>query len=125
MQLNWIKYTSGKWCQLNSLALDNPHFDRLAGVYVIWHGGKKPATVRVGKGNIRDRLAHHKNDWEIQAYKELGLYVTWAAATPEYHEGIESYLARKLKPMVRRKISNARPIEVNLPWEKTDTTVTA
>ncbi len=125
MRLNWIKYNSGKWCRLNALGLDNSHFDDLEGVYVIWHGGKKPATVRVGQGNIRDRLAHHKNDWEIQAYKELGLYVTWAAVAEENRDGIEVYLAKKLKPMVRRRITSAREIAVNLPWEKKVEEVTA
>lgn len=125
MQLNWIKYNSGKWCPLNSLDLRSPHFDDFKGVYIIWHGGKKPAVVRVGQGEIRDRLTHHKNDWEIQAYKELGLYVTWAKAAKEHRDGIEVYLSKKLKPMVRRHITTAKEITVNLPWVRTDQTVDA
>jgi len=125
MHLNWIRYNSGKWCQLNSLALDNSHFDGLGGIYIIWHGGKKPATVKVGQGNIRDRLTHYKNDWEVQVYKELGLYVTWAAVNLEYRDGIETFLAKRLKPMVRRRITSAKDIQVNLPWEKKGEKATA
>jgi hypothetical protein len=39
----------------------------------IWHGGSTPATVRVGQGIIKDRIATHRNDPEVQAYANLGL----------------------------------------------------
>jgi hypothetical protein len=34
---------------------------------VIWPGGSTPATVRVGQGIIKDRIADHRNNPEVQA----------------------------------------------------------
>ena len=38
MEVNWIKYQSGDWCNLETLDLNQEHFDNLSGVYVIWKG---------------------------------------------------------------------------------------
>ena len=39
------------------LGLDFPNLSDITttGIYVIWHGGQTPRTVRVGQGIIRDR----------------------------------------------------------------------
>jgi len=68
--LEWIKCEENHWCNLLTVVLESVHFDGLEGVYIIWHGGQNPATVRVGQGNIRDRLSAHKEDSEILEYRQ-------------------------------------------------------
>ena len=36
MLVDWIKYENGQWCKLESLNLEQGHFDNMSGVYVIW-----------------------------------------------------------------------------------------
>ena len=115
MDLNWIKCQGDVWCQLNTVNLNHEHFVSISGVYIIWHGGSNAATVRLGQGYIKDRLAAHRIDSDIQAYNHLELYVTWASVSKGSREGVEAYLAQRLQPKIGQ-YPNAVPIEVNLPW---------
>jgi hypothetical protein len=117
MQLNWNRCNNNTiWCDLNRVNLDHEHFNGLGGVYIIWHTGTNPATVRVGQGVIRDRLAAHRQDNEVQAYVSFGLRVTWASVSESFRDGVEAYLAQTLNPLVGQRFPNVTPIEVNLPW---------
>jgi len=116
MNLNWIKCQGDVWGPLNTVSLSHSHFDSMDGVYIIWHGGSNPKTVRVGQGNIRKRLEAHRTDPDVQAYAHLGLYVTWASVPEDSRNGIEAYLAQKLKPIVGERFPDTAPISVNLPW---------
>lgn len=116
MQLTWIKCEGGGWCSLNDVNLDHSHFDNLGGVYVIWYNGGGGAWVRVGQGEIRDRLRAHRSDPEVQAYSSRGrLYVTWAAVGAVDRNGVEAYLAQRLNPLVGTRFPAATPIPVNTP----------
>lgn len=112
--VTWVKSTQAEWLALNTFDINscitNP------GVYVIWHGGSSPWTVRVGQGDVRDRLCCHRDDAEVQAYSADGLYVTWAAVPASQVDGIERYLAEALKPKVGSRWPNVASIPVNLPW---------
>lgn len=116
MNVNWVKCEGDNWCGLDSVNLSHEHFDGMEGVYIIWHGGDNPTTVRVGQGNIADRLYDHRDDPDVQAYSHLGLYVTWASVPSQHHDGVELYLANSLLPLVGEHFPEADPIEVNLPW---------
>lgn len=116
MQLKWIKCQGDVWGNLNTVNLAHPHFESLSGVYVIWHGGSNPATVRVGQGDIKARLTDHRNDPAVQKYVEQTLYVTWASVPKASRDGVEVFLADKLMPTVRDNFPKTSPIEVNLPW---------
>jgi hypothetical protein len=94
--VNWVQCEGNVWCKLNTVDLQHSHFDGLEGVYIIWHGGDNAATVRVGQGVIRDRLAAHRNDSDVQAYANLTLYVTWAAVATSDRDGVEAFLAQHL-----------------------------
>ncbi len=118
MEVQWNKCQDDKWCPLNTVNLENSHFDGLEGVYIIWHGGATPATVRVGQGAIKDRLSAHRNDPEVQAYEGLVLYATWASVTAADRDGIEAFLAEQLDPKVGDRFPAREPIEVNLPWRE-------
>ncbi len=88
MNVEWIKCEGDKWCGLNTVNLQDSHFDGLEGVYIIWHVGSNPASVRVGQGIIRDRLADHRNDEDIQAYAHMELFATWASVFAQYRDGV-------------------------------------
>ena len=61
-----------RWCPLSTVDLDHEAFGA-GGVYVIWHDGTPARTVRVGQAAvIRERLAVHRDDPEIQAYQRQG-----------------------------------------------------
>jgi hypothetical protein len=111
-----MKCTGEVWCPLSTVNLAHPYFNNVEGVYIIWHGGSSPATVRVGRGVIKDRLAAHRNDPQIQAFASLGLFVTWASIQANYHEGVETFLAARLNPKVGERWPDRAQIEVNLPW---------
>jgi hypothetical protein len=51
--LSWIKSTENEWLSLDRVNLDPV---TTTGVYIIWHGGPTPRTVRVGQGDIKARL---------------------------------------------------------------------
>ena len=116
MELKWIKCQGEVWCPLTTVNLSHSHFDNLTGVYIIWHGGSNPATVKVGKGIIRERFTAHRTDPQIQAFSSLGLFATWASISSIYQDGIEFFLATRLKPKVGERFPDTIPIEVNLPW---------
>lgn len=116
MQLNWIKCQGGVWGNLNTVNLNHSHFESMSGVYVIWHGGDIPATVRVGQGDIKARLTAHRSDSEVQRYVDQTLYVTWASVPASSRDGVERFLASKLKPLVGKRFPDEENIPVNLPW---------
>jgi hypothetical protein len=116
MQLNWTKCQGDVWCKLNSVNLNHEHFDNRYGVYIIWHGGTNPAVVYVGQGYIKDRLAAHRQNSEIQSFERFGLYVTWATVSKQKCDGVEVYLANTWSPKVGGTYPHATPIKVNSPW---------
>ena len=116
MIVNWNKCQGDVWCPLNTVNLEHSHFDNMWGVYIIWHAGPNAATVRVGKGFIKDMLREHRVDLHVQQYKDLTLYVTWASVSAAQRDGVERYLAETLNPKVRTHFPNAPLIDVNLPW---------
>jgi hypothetical protein len=99
------------WCDFLRLNLDTDYFKNLKGVYVIWND--KDKTIRVGSGIIKDRIAAHREDKEITAYKDLK--VTWAEVSANQMEGVEKFLADQLNPKVGERFPDRTPISVNLP----------
>ena len=76
-----------------------------------------PLTVlRIGEGDVENRLNVHKNDKEILSYGPLStLTVAWMPEDDEdTRKGIEKYLADKLKPLLGR-YPDVEPIPVTLP----------
>jgi hypothetical protein len=119
LTVTWVKSIQNTWLRLdesnNDLTEDHP-----IGVYVVWHGGQTPRTVRVGKGDIRKLLASHRADPDIRAYTSYDplygpLYVTWAPVSPANLDAVERFLADKLHPLVG-ECPEVSPLSVNLPW---------
>ena|SRR5437667_2579339 len=113
MTLKWNKCVGAVWCHLETLNLEG--VGDVSGVYLIWHGGQSPRWVRVGKGNIKERLSAHRNDPEILQFHQHNLFVTWAAVPGSQQEGVEAYLAAQCNPLVGERFPQRTPIPVNLP----------
>lgn len=130
--LIWGTCDNNLWCGLHTLNVSADYFDNLEGVYVIWYWDRlrNPITVRVGQGEIRDRVYAHRIDPDIQEYRIVKqfpprplpeyrtLYFTWAEVSQKADRlGIERYLANTLKPLVGQ-YPNVYPITANLPpWK--------
>ena len=120
LAVNWIKcegegHQGKHWCKLLKLKLEAAHFDDLEGVYVIWHGGSDPTCLRIGRGVIRERLDAHRNEQEVLAYRQQGLYATWARVPAHQRDGVERYLVEALMPNAATRLPKVNPIEVDLP----------
>lgn len=117
LRVSWGKCTGDKWCSLNTVNLDHDAFGN-GGLYIIWHGGSDPHVVYVGQAKtFRKRLAKHREDDRIQAYKDKGLYVTWALVDTAKRDGVEVGLANRYSPLVGDRHPDATPIRVNSPWD--------
>lgn len=112
LQVEWIKSRAGFWLDLQTVDLTDV---TTFGVYVIWHRGNPSQVVRVGQGNVADRLTAHKSDPDILAYAERGLSVTWAAVLVSQADGVERFLANQYSPLVGDRHPAVAPIVVNLP----------
>lgn len=114
MLIQWRKCILQSKCRLNSLNLNNEHFDSLIGVCVIYSEDKRLNNIFVGQGNIRDILTDMKNDKNIQKYGP-DLFVTWSAVPILSLDGVVFYLCKKLNPLIQNTINEAELIPVNLP----------
>ncbi len=74
-------------------------------------------AVRLGQGDIADRLSEHRNDSEVMSYgnQRKPLRVTWAVVAEAYRSGVERFLAETLTPQLGERYPDVPPIEVNLP----------
>ena len=119
LSLSWQRCDSGQavvWCNLFDVNLQHPHLENVEGVYIIWQnqGG---SVIRVGQGNIRERLALHRADPRLRAYAAPGLLVSWAQLPMLCRDGVERYLAEHLQPLVGSRWPDVQPIAVNIPGE--------
>lgn len=113
LKLNWIKSTEARWLPL--LTFNIEAMSNWSGVYTIWHMEPNSRYVRIGQGNIRDRLSEHRKDPDVLAYESKGLYVTWALVPANQQNGVEAFLASKLNPLVGERFPDVPHIPVNLP----------
>lgn len=111
MKVTWVKCEGDTWCSFSRVDLSNV---RTSGVYVIWKPGTDGTVIRVGQGDIAERIADHRRDSEITSYGS-DLLVTWASVASQYLDGVERFLADKYSPLVGDRFPIATPIAVNLP----------
>src|SRR5688572_8913941 len=97
--VEWVKCGNGSnWCPLETVDLSKV---TAQGIYVIWHEGNPGRIVRVGQGEIAERLWRHRADPEILDYRTFGtLRVTWAAVPVTHRNGVERFLADNYRPLV-------------------------
>ncbi|WP_300752213.1 hypothetical protein [uncultured Brachyspira sp.] len=119
------------WCNLVNLEKKDLNYN---GVYIIWY--PKGPVLKIGSGNIRERLEKHSNKNE-DFYKGLMKYnkknntnfnledllVTFAQVNGNQMEGVEAYLANIYKNVLDSETTairfpNKKMIEVNNPFDK-------
>ena len=118
MNLFWLKGENNAWCSLRDVDLSHSYYDNFVGIYIIWYWDNlgNAVTVKVGQGNLRERLTAHNTDPQIQQYAHLNLLVTWTDTLPDFRDGVEAYLGKVLKPRVGSLFPDAKPIPVSLPF---------
>ena len=115
INVNWIKCgDNDHWCSFEDVNLTDV---TAVGVYIIWHEGSPGQVVRVGQGNVADRIRAHRNDQEITQYRARGtLRVTWASVARNHLDHVERHLADTWNPLVGDAFPNVQPIAVNSPF---------
>lgn len=113
IDLDWMKCQANVWCELERV--DMPSIGDVFGVYLIWHGGSFPRWVRIGQGNISERLTQHRSDPKVLMYKRYTLFVSWAPVRRSEADGVEAYLASQCNPLVGERFPDRIPISVNIP----------
>ena len=115
VQLDWAKCEDDVWCPLENVNLADVSG---VGVYITWCSNGP--VVRIGQGDIADRLTKHRNDPRILAYRSQGeLLTTWAIPGllgQALVNGIERYLADRLNPRVGCRFPDDDPVPVGLPF---------
>ena len=104
IELTWSKCEGDVWCPFLNLNLESVG-EETEGVYVIWHVGDGVTfarVVRLGKGNIANRIEKHRRNPDITEYAEYGeLLVTWAEVHQDLLQTtVEAYLAYVYRPLV-------------------------
>lgn len=107
------------WTKCGNLycALDDVDLSRItaSGVFMIWHDGDPGRVIRVGQGEIADRIRANRNDPATTAYRASGtLRVTWAELPAAQWDGVERYLADSYHPLLGDAHPNVAPIAVDL-----------
>lgn len=121
--LHWVKNEqNNEWFDFLRLNLEAPYFNGKRGVYIIWYTSSISGTskvIRVGQGDIGDRLREHRNNPDITKYSSLGqLKVTWALVNNiNFFEGdlngVEAYLSAIYEPLIGERFPFAQKISVN------------
>jgi hypothetical protein len=112
-EVNWIMSTQGNWLDPRQTQWDSINTD---GVYVIWAPGTLltgPYWVKVGQGNVRDRMQSHMRDARITRFSTLRF--TFAQVNWMQKDGVERFLGDRLSPLVAERFPDVFPIPVNLP----------
>jgi len=115
LPIYWNRCEGDVWGELYAVNLNDPHFDNLHGVYMVWLGGSKPAAICAGSGLIREKLAERRAAPELIALRDKSLLVTWAKVDKVACSGVERWLLENLRPKVANRVPDSLPVEVNLP----------
>jgi hypothetical protein len=121
--LHWIKNgQNNEWFDFLRLNLNAPYFNDKRGAYAIWYTSSISGTskvIRLGQGDIGDRLREHRNNPDITRYSSLGqLKVTWALVDNiNFFEadldGVEAYLSDLYQPLIGDRFPFVQQITVN------------
>lgn len=113
LQVQWIKCAEGaRYCSLEAVDLSGV---TVTGVYVIWQDASG-VVVRVGQGNIKDRLTAHRSDPGILQHRGDGvLLVSWARLdNEEQRRRVERWLGRMYNPTIPTNAGDGPMMSVNM-----------
>jgi hypothetical protein len=89
----------------------------VSGVLVVWHGGPRPRVIRVGYGDIAQRLAAFREDPKLMSYGLFGpLQAAWAKVPEDRMRGVAKFLVSRLRPMHSDPLAGVTAIPVTLPF---------
>ena len=118
--VQWVKNDqNNEWFDFLRLDVNSPYFIGKRGVYAIWYVGNPSKIIKVGSGNIGERLREHKLNTEITKFSSFGqLKVTWAITDGiNFREnqilGVECFLANTYTPLIGERYPNVAPEPVN------------
>ena len=115
IHVEWIKGVGGGFLDLLLLDLRATYFTPpKSGVYVIWYTGPaKAPVIKIGQGNIHDRLMIERVSPQITQFSSAGqLKVSWIIIDSGSFDGVEAYLYDYYKPLVgeRKKVERLIPV---------------
>ena len=98
----WARTEKGGFHRLEDLDPEDLGLMGQGGVFIIWHGGVRPAFVYAGAATDLARALHRVGDDDrVMGFSvNGGLFVTWAPVVPKYRPGAAKFLQRTLKPEV-------------------------
>jgi type II secretory ATPase GspE/PulE/Tfp pilus assembly ATPase PilB-like protein len=114
MRVFWNR-CGDSWPEFFAVDLEDPHFDALEGVLVVWQGGAQPAAVAVGHGVVRETLRALRAEPSMETYRGKALLASWAKVDRIARPGVARFLIETLKPRISPPPPAAPPVEVNLP----------
>ncbi len=114
LAVSWTKCAGGLWCELEKV---NVAASTHNGTFIVWLGGDRARTIRVGHGQIATVVRAQRHDVKVLNYKRMGtLYVTWTLL-PDYQSiGAATYLQQTLRPLLVGRFDEVAVLDVNLPW---------
>jgi len=113
--VHWNRSKEDAWAEFFAVDFEDPHFDGLEGVFVVWQGGSQPAAISVGAGSLRQELKAQRSDPAFAPYRGKPLFVAWAKVDKVSRLGVARFLYETLKPRTLMTVPTALPVEVNLP----------
>jgi type II secretory ATPase GspE/PulE/Tfp pilus assembly ATPase PilB-like protein len=115
LNVYWNRAQDDSWAEFFAVDLDDPHFDGLEGVFVVWQGGSQPAAIKVGSGSLSRELKALRADPAMALFRGKPLFVAWAKVEKVVRDGVTRYLFETLKPRAATAVGSAAAISVNLP----------
>lgn len=90
----------------------------LKGVYIIWLiNHNPPRALRLGQGEIKNRLKEHIQNKEILKYRiKFSIVFSYAKLSLNQCDNVERFLGDNLSPIVGDKFPDCEPRKVNLPY---------
>jgi len=77
----------------------------------------EPAFTYLDGLTLQSPVSAHRSEKEFLINANVDIWVTWAKVDNQtYRDGIETYLAIQLKPIIGSQHLYVLPISVNLPW---------
>ena len=116
LEVNWERTDQCYWHEIMKLDFSESCFQRLSGIFIIWHGGPNPKVLFIGQGDIPTQLDMLRHKMEYKKFIPIGLFVTWAKFNKEQWNGVHRFLNEKLRPVTTIDKIEDHQIYVNLPF---------
>ena len=122
----WRRSPRGLFYRLVTFKPGDLGLSGVGGVFVIWHGGVRPAWVSADKtADLAVAIEEAQDNPDVNRFESHGgLYISWTPIKPEFRDGVVKYLRQIMDPLVDSALADgdidekAKPIAVHLPGKK-------